>query len=118
MEKSLSPDRSVPMIRPAQTFARILLLAMMASALVAPGCTRSSKAVTLTASNFEENVLNSKKPVLVDFWADWCGPCKMMDPVIRELAAEFEGKAVVGKINADDYPEILNKYGIQGLPTF
>ena len=89
------------------------------AALLLPGCSsKSSKAVTLTPGNFDAKVLQSKQPVLVDFWAEWCGPCRMMDPVIKELAAEFEGKAVVGKVNVEDYPEIASKFRIEGYPTF
>ena len=99
--------------------AKLLVLATVAAALFLPGCDSGpSKAVGLTSGNFEEKVLKSKKPVLVDFWAEWCGPCKTMDPVIKSLAAEFEGKVVFGKLNVDDYPEIQQKYGINGIPTF
>jgi thioredoxin 1 len=99
-------------------FRTSLLTALAAVVLFLPGCSENGKTITLTASNFEEKVLKSKLPVLVDFWAEWCGYCKQMDPVIKDLAATYEGKAVVGKLNTEDYPEISRKYGIKGLPTY
>ena len=74
-------------------------------------------AVELTDANFDELVLNSDKPVLVDFWAEWCGPCRMVGPVVEELAKDYEGKAVVGKVNVDQNPEVAGKYGIRSIPT-
>ena len=73
--------------------------------------------VTLTDKNFQNTVLESKKPVLVDFWAPWCGPCQIMGPMIRELAEEFQTRAVVAKMNVDDHQEIAARYGIQSIPT-
>ncbi len=73
--------------------------------------------VTLTNNNFNTEVLENKKPVLVDFWAPWCGPCQALGPVIRELAEEFQSRAVVGKLNVDDHQELASKYGIQSIPT-
>ncbi len=73
---------------------------------------------TFTTKNFEEEVLNSKIPVLIDFMADWCGPCKMMAPMIDEFAKEYEGELKVGKINVDDQPEIAQKYGVMSIPMF
>ena len=67
--------------------------------------------------NFDEEVLRSDKPVLVDFFAEWCGPCKMMAPVIDELAGEMEGTAVIGKLNVDEAPQTAAKYGVQSIPT-
>lgn len=70
-----------------------------------------------TAENFDAEVLQADKPVLVDFYADWCGPCKMMAPAIEKLAEEYDGKAVVGKLNVDDSGEIAARYGIMNIPT-
>ncbi len=74
------------------------------------------KAITITDADFEQ-VINSDKPVLVDFWAEWCGPCKMIAPVVDEIAGEFEGRAVVGKLDVDANPNVSIKYGIRSIPT-
>jgi thioredoxin 1 len=73
--------------------------------------------IILTESNFEDEVLKSELPVLVDFWADWCGPCKMLAPTIEELATEYKGRAKIGKLNVDQHPAIAEKYGIRSIPT-
>ena len=74
------------------------------------------KPVEITDSNFEE-IINSEKPVLVDFWAEWCGPCKMIGPVVEELTNEFDGKAIIGKVDVDTNPEVSAKFGIRSIPT-
>lgn len=72
---------------------------------------------TFTTANFDNEVLQADKPVLVDFYADWCGPCKMMAPVVEQLAGELDGIAYVGKLNVDDNEEIAMKYGVMTIPT-
>lgn len=71
----------------------------------------------ITDENFEAEVLNSELPVLVDFYADWCGPCKMMAPIVEELAETFEGRCKVGKCNTDENMNLVNKYRIMSIPT-
>src|SRR3989338_10033088 len=70
-----------------------------------------------TDDNFEQEVLKSDVPVLVDFYADWCGPCKMLGPIVEEIAKEYEGKWKIGKCNVDDAPKTAAKYGIQSIPS-
>lgn len=74
-------------------------------------------ALELNDNNFEEMVLNSDKPVLVDFWAEWCGPCRIVGPIVEELAQDYDGKAVIGKVDVDSNREISMKYGIRNIPT-
>ena len=74
-------------------------------------------AVEITDSNFQETVLNSDKPVLVDFWAAWSGPCRMLGPIIEELHGDYDGKAVVGKVDVDNNQQIAMQYGIRNIPT-
>ncbi|MEM6397853.1 MAG: thioredoxin [Bacteroidota bacterium] len=74
-------------------------------------------AFELTDSNFKENVLESEGVSLVDFWAEWCGPCRMVGPIVDELSTEYEGKALVGKVDVDTNPDITMQYGVRSIPT-
>ena len=74
-------------------------------------------ALEITDANFEETVLNSSKPVMVDFWAAWCGPCRMVGPIINEISTEYADKAVVGKVDVDANQEFAAKYGVRNIPT-
>ena len=70
-----------------------------------------------TTDNFESEVIQSTQPVLVDFWAEWCGPCRQIAPAVDEVAAEYEGRAIVGKVNVDHHPDIASQYGIRSIPN-
>lgn len=74
-------------------------------------------ALEITDSNFEEIVLKSDKPVLIDLWAEWCGPCRMVKPVIEQMATEYEGRAVIGAIDVDSNPNVTVEYGVRNIPT-
>ena len=73
--------------------------------------------IIITKDNFESDVLQSDQPVLLDFWATWCGPCQMLSPVIAEIAEEYDGKVKVGKVNVDEQPELANAFSISSIPT-
>lgn len=74
------------------------------------------KAIEVTDANFDE-IIKSDKPVLIDFWAEWCGPCKMIGPIVEELAGDYEGKAVIAKMDVDMNPQVPAKFGIRSIPT-
>jgi len=73
--------------------------------------------VTITDDNFEEEVLKSDKPVLIDFWATWCGPCRMIAPIVEEMSTEYEGKAKIGKLDVDSNQQTSIRYGVRSIPT-
>ncbi len=74
-------------------------------------------ALEVTDSNFEELVLKSDKPVIVDFWAEWCGPCRMVGPIVEEVGADYDGRIVVAKLDVDNNPGVTGRYGIRNIPT-
>jgi thioredoxin 1 len=74
-------------------------------------------AIEITDANFEELVVKSDKPVMIDFWAVWCGPCRMIAPIVEEMSHEYQGKAIIGKVDVDSNPIVAMKYGIRNIPT-
>jgi len=74
-------------------------------------------AIAISEQNFQETVLDSEQPVVLDFWAAWCGPCRVLGPTVEELAKEYEGKALIGKVDVDENPQIAMEYGIRSIPT-
>jgi thioredoxin 1 len=74
-------------------------------------------AVEITDSNFADVALSTDKPVMIDFWAEWCGPCRMVTPIVEEMSNDYDGKAIVGKVNVDENPDISAKFGIRNIPT-
>ena len=115
-------------VKSDSVYARALLsLALTLAIYAAVGCKDSSGhagggkpgagAVLLTEANFQSEVLSSPQPVLVDFWATWCGPCKVIAPVVEEIATEYQGRVKVAKLDVDTAPALAQKYGVQAIPT-
>jgi len=109
----------------AMTWMLVLSAVLILSILAGGGgCSEADRArvhatnvVVLSEANFQSEVIAASKPVLVDFWAPWCGPCRTIGPIVNELATDFEGRATVAKVNVDDAPALAQRFGIQGIPT-
>lgn len=103
----------------------VLPLVLLIAVGVGSGCGKSSarpeahatNVVILSEANFQNEVIAASKPVLVDFWAPWCGPCRTIGPIVNELAKDFDGRAKVAKVNVDDAPALAQRFGIEGIPT-
>lgn len=134
LHQSWIPGRSTDILDFAADFAGLVLavIAMWTLDLLRPETDRTksvdhahmrkemspmAEALHLDQDSFESEVINSDKPALVDFWAPWCGPCQMMGPTIDKLAGDYEGKAVIAKVNVDDSPDLASKYGIRSIPA-
>lgn len=113
-------------IRPSERAALVLSCASLLLALGGTGCGESTTSsagdhptnvVIITEANFQSEVMASTKPVLVDFWAPWCGPCRKVGPIVNELATDFDGRAKVAKVNVDEVPSLAQKFGVQAIPT-
>ena len=105
-----------------QKLALVLCVAVLVcgcsrSTVSAPDSEEHGKYVTITEANFKAEVLDSAQPVMIDFWAPWCGPCRAMGPIVNDLAGAYEGRAKVGKLNVDDNQAITREYGINGIPA-
>src|ERR1700712_2569460 len=98
--RALTPCQRVPKYSAARTQGRVM-----------------ASPIKVSDASFQVDVLNSKTPVVVDFWAEWCGPCRMIAPALEELAGEMSGKVTIAKINIDENPHVPQKYGVRGIPT-
>lgn len=77
----------------------------------------SDKSITITNAGFEQTVMGATRPVLIDFWAEWCNPCRMLSPTVDQIAEDYKDRAIVGKVNIDEEPELANRFGVMSIPT-